>query len=34
MSSYEKAVALQYDGAKSAPVVVASGLGHMAEKKL
>jgi flagellar biosynthesis protein len=34
MSQYksQKAVALKYDGKDSAPVIVASGLGYMAEK--
>ena len=33
MSSFDgKAVALRYDGTEAAPVVVASGLGYMAQK--
>ena len=35
MSKYEqpsRAVALRYDGSNGAPVVVASGMGYMAEK--
>lgn len=33
MSSFDnKAVALKYEGSDSAPVVVASGLGYMAQK--
>lgn len=34
MSPYksQKAVALKYDGKDTAPVIVASGLGYMAEK--
>ena len=28
----ERAVALQYDGASGAPVIVAAGMGHLAEK--
>ena len=33
MSSFnDKAVALRYDGTEAAPVIVASGLGYMAQK--
>ena len=32
MSSYNKAVALKYDQKDIAPIIVASGLGHIAEK--
>ncbi|MBN7773753.1 EscU/YscU/HrcU family type III secretion system export apparatus switch protein [Clostridium aminobutyricum] len=34
MSQYssQKAVALKYDGKDTAPIIVASGLGYMAEK--
>ncbi len=31
-NSHKKAVALKYDESKSAPIIVASGLGYMAEK--
>lgn len=30
--SNQKAVALKYDGNEFSPIIVASGLGHMAEK--
>ncbi len=31
-NSHKKAVALKYDESQSAPIIVASGLGYMAEK--